>query len=410
MADKKYTKAKALEGVKIASFAQAMAGAMSVSYLASFGATTIKVESRTKLDWMRQAGPFIGDIQNPDYSIPYLYSNSGGQYGVTLNLKAEKGKELAKRIIEWSDVVIENFAGGVMARLGLGYQDLIKIKPDIIMASASIFGATGPYSNIAGYGTTLTALSAIPHLTGFPDGPPQLPSAAFTDFITPRIISLAVVSALDYRRRTGKGQFIDVSQLEAAVPLLTPVFLEYEINGRELGRVGNKSTRMAPRGAYPCKGEDRWCTISVVDDEEWERFCKVMGHPDWARSPRFSTIFNRIKNNDELDRLIGQWTRHYSPEELMNIMQGAGIAAGVVQTGKDLANDPHLRSRDFFYEIKLPGMGDVPYTGMTPKLSRTPAETGPTPLLGEHNHYVFTELLGLSDEEFVKLDNEGAFE
>ena len=401
---------RALEGVKIANFTHAMAGAFSAFFLASFGATVIKIESRTLLDWVRQSAPFIDNIQTPDRAVHYLSSNGGGQYGITLNFKSLRGKEIAKKIIQWSDVVMENFKGGTMAKAGLGYEDLKKIKPDIIMLSGSIYGETGPFSSLRGYGTTLTALTGFPHLTGFPDEPPQFPTQAFTDFISPRIMVLAIVAALEYRRATGKGQYIDAAQMEAAIPLLTPILLEYEVNGNEVERTGNRSAYMAPHGVYPCKGEDRWCTITVSGDEEWQRFCKVIGNLAWTSDPKFLTVLSRIKNVDELDTFVAEWTIKHTPEEVMRLMQDAGVAAGVVQTGRELATDPQLSSRHFFWEVDLPEVGNFPYNGLPATLSKTPYEIKRAPMLGEHNEYVYTQLLGISDEEFVQLDAEGVFE
>lgn len=400
---------RALEGVKIANFAQAMAGSLGASILASYGATVIKIESETRLDWMRQSEPFIDNIHTPDRSVHYLSANSGGQYGITLNFQNPQGNEIAKRIVQWSDIVMENFAGGVMAKASLGYEDLKKVKEDIIMLSGSIYGETGPFSSLPGYGSTLTALTGFPHLTGFPDEPPQLPSAAFTDFISPRIMVLAIIFALEHRQKTGHGQFIDAAQLESAIPLLTPLLLDYQINEREVQRTGNKSTFMAPHGVYPCKGEDRWCTIAVSGDREWQSFCQVLGHPDWVHEPKFEGVLERIKNADDLDEQVATWTIRYSPEEVMKLMQEAGIAAGVAQTGKDLAGDPHLNERGFFWDLDHPGIGNFSYTGMPAGLSETPYEIKRAPMLGEHNEIVYTKILGITDEEFIKLDTEGVF-
>jgi crotonobetainyl-CoA:carnitine CoA-transferase CaiB-like acyl-CoA transferase len=191
-----------------------------------------------------------------------------------------------------------------MARAGLGYDDLKKVNPNVIMLSASIYGESGPFSQVRGFGSTLTALTGFPHLTGFPDEPPQLPSAAFTDYISPRIMVLAIMVALDHRRATGEGQYIDSAQLEAAVPLLTPVLLDCGVNRREPGRTGNKSPYMAPHGVYPCKGDDRWCTISVSSDEEWAQFCAVIGNPLWTKDPTFGNTLGRVKNSEVLDTFV----------------------------------------------------------------------------------------------------------
>jgi benzylsuccinate CoA-transferase BbsF subunit len=401
---------KALGGIKVANFTHAIAGPLAASILASYGATVVKFESRNHLDWMRQTSPFIGNIQTPDRATAYLTGNSGGQYGATLNFRHPSAYKVIAKIVTWADVVIENFAGGVLAKAGLGYEDLKKIKPEIIMLSGPIFGQTGPFANMPGFGSTLTALSGIAHLTGFPDEPPQLPSIGFTDFISPRVMVLAIVAALDYRYHTGKGQFIDAAQVEAVLPFLTRAFLDYEVNGREAEREGNRSDYLAPHAVYPCKGEDRWCTISVTDDLEWEKFIQVIGCPAWTQSSKFSSPLARVKNAGELDKLVGGWTMNYPPEEIMSLLQSAGIASGVVHFGQDLAVDPHLEANNYYWETEIPGIGKYPYSGMPVKMSETPYVIKRAPLLGEHNEYVYTNVLGFPDEEFVNLLADGVLD
>jgi crotonobetainyl-CoA:carnitine CoA-transferase CaiB-like acyl-CoA transferase len=401
---------RVLDGVKIAAFEQALAGPLTTTILASYGAEVVRIETGTRLDWHRQAGPFIGNVSLPDRSVPYLFVNAG-KFGVTLNLRKPEAIEVAKRIIMWADVVVENFAGGVMARLGLGYENIRKIKPDIIMLSAGIYGQTGPFAEVKGHGGPLTALTGFPLLSGFPDQIPQFPGFAITDFIAPRANVLAIVAALDYRRRTGKGQYIDASQFECAVHLLSPVLLEYEVNGREAQRIGNRSTYAAPHGVYRCKGDDRWCAITVFNDEEWDKFCQAIGSPVWTKNPEFSTLRDRLENQDKLDRLVEEWTINHSPEEAMKIMQVAGVAAGVVQSGQDLGNDPQLKRRQFYWKLEHPSdIGNFTYSGMPARLSKTPYEMRRAPMLGEHNEHVCTQLLGMPDEEFIQLMGDGVFD
>jgi len=400
---------KALEGVKVAALIQGIAGPFTAATLASYGAQVLRIESRTRIEWHRQAGPFVDNVASPDRSVLYHFINPG-LYGVTLNLKHPRAMEVMTRIVKWSDVVVENFAGGVMKRMGLGYEDLKKIKPDIIMLSAAIYGQTGPYGEVPGYGGTLTALTGLPHITGFPDQMPQFPAQAVTDFIAPRANVLAIVAALDYRRKTGKGQYIDAAQMESAVPFLTPLLLQYDAEGKEAERMGNRSTYAAPHGVYRCKGDDRWCAITVFNDEEWEQFCQAIGKPAWAESTEFATLMGRLNNLDKLDRLVEEWTMNHSPEEVVSLMQGAGVAAGAVQSGQDLDSDPQLKHRHFYWEFDHPEIGNFTYSGMPAKLSKTPYEMRRAPMLGEHNEYVYTQLLGMSDEEFVQLMADGVFE
>jgi len=393
---------KALDGVKVIGCELAQAGPMTTSFLASYGAEVIRVESRTRIDWHRQVSPFIGDRTSNEASVCYLNANSG-KLNFTLDLKHPRATEVLTSLVKWADVVAENFAGGIVSRLGLAYERLKEIKPDIIMLSSSIYGQTGPFAEVPGYGALLTAMTGLPHITGFPDQLPQYPGFAITDFIAPRINVMAIVAALDYRHRTGKGQYIDAAQIETVIPLLAPVLLEYEANGRETTRTGNRSPHGAPHGVYRCQGEERWCAIAVFSDEEWQKFCQVIGSPAWTQDPEFSTVMGRIKNNDKLDRLIEEWTVNHTAEEVMKLMQEAGIAAGVAQGGADLDNDPQLKHQHFYWKLENPGMKDMSYLGIPAQLSKTPYEVTRAPHMGEHTEYICTKVLGMTDEEFVGL-------
>lgn len=400
---------KALEDVKVASLVQGVTGPLTASILAAYGAQVLRIESRTRIEWHRQAGPFIGNVSLPDCSTAYLFVNPG-LYDFTLNLKHPRAMEVWSRIVKWADVIIENFAGGVMDRMGMGYEDLKKIKPDIILLSAAIFGQTGPFAKVPGYGGTLTAITGMAQITGFPDQLPQFPGFVISDFIAPRANVLAIVSALEYRRKTGKGQFLDAAQMESTIPLLTPVILEHEANAREAQRIGNRCPYAAPHGVYRCKGENKWCAITVFTDEEWTRLCQVIGHPEWITSAEFGTLLGRLKNVDRLDELVEEWTMEHSPEEVLDKMQAAGIAAGAVKSGQDLDSDPQLRHRQFYWTLDHPDIGDFTYTGMPAKMSETPYEIKRAPMLGEHTEHVCTHFLGMSDEEFVELMADGVFE
>lgn len=400
---------KALDGVNVVSFELAQAGPMTTSFLAAYGARVIRIESQKHLDWHRQIGPFLGDVNSPDRACCFLNANPG-KMSVTLNLKHPASIGIIRKVIAWADVVVDTFAGGVMERLGLGYHDLVKIKPEIIMLSSDTYGHSGPFAGIPSYGVPLTALSGLPHITGAPDQMPQFPGFAITDFIVPRTNVLAIVSALDYRRKTGRGQYIDASQFECVIPLLTPVILELEGNGADAGRIGNRSRYGAPHGVYRCLGDDRWCAISVFTEQEWENFCKALGHPDLAHASRFATLTERLKNHDELDRIVESWTMTRRAEEVTEILQSAGVACGVVQTGRDLANDPQLKHDGFYRRVDHPGTGSFSYSGMAAQLSRTPYEISRAPNLGEHNELVCRNIVGLSDDEFVSLLGQEVFE
>jgi benzylsuccinate CoA-transferase BbsF subunit len=399
-----------LEGVKVADFTWALAGPITTKILAIYGAQVVKIEGRTRPDVERASvPPYKDDVPGVNRAGFFNHINNN-KLSVAINLAKPKGVEVAKRLVAWADIVVDNFAGGVMKRLGLSYDELKRVKPDIIMLSSSMQGQTGPHSQHPGFGQHLTPLSGFNHITGWPDRePPTL--VWYTDYIAPHFSILALVAALLYRRRTGRGQYFDMSQYENGVHFLSPLILDYVVNKRVSTRMGNRSAYAIPHGAYRCRGDDRWCVIAVSSDEEWERFCKVTGKSQWRSDPRFMTFQGRKENEDELDRLVESWTVNRSAEQVMTEMQGAGVSAGVVQTGEDLIeNDPHLKSRHFYWELEHPEIGMYRAPGPAFRLSKLPCELESAPLLGEHNEYVLKEILGMSDEEIAELIIEGAIE
>jgi benzylsuccinate CoA-transferase BbsF subunit len=399
-----------LEGIKVADFTTSVAGPLTAQYLAHHGAEVIKIESGTRMDISRVVMPYKDNIPGPDRSPGYTHSNSN-KYGVTLNLRHPRGSEVAKRIVAWADIVIENFRAGVMERLGLGYQEVIKVKPDIIMMSLSMQGQTGPHANHGGYGSQLPALVGIANLCGWPDRLPAFVYGAYTDLTVPHVAVTILLAALDYRRRSGKGQFIDCSQYEIGVHFLGPLLLDYLVNGREASRMGNRCPYAVPHGVYRCRGDDRWCSIAVFSDEEWQNLCRVMDNPKWTEQPKFATLLGRKENEEELDKLIERWTISYSAEEVMTWLQGAGVPAGVVENAEDLLNDPQLNHRHHFWILDHPEIGKHVHDGPSFRLSKTPGELRMSgPCLGQHNEYVYTKILGMSDEEFVELLSDGVFE
>jgi benzylsuccinate CoA-transferase BbsF subunit len=331
---------------------------------------------------------------------------------MALNLKHPKGVEVAKKIVAWADVAIENFTPGTMERKwGLGYEGVRKIKPDIIMLSTSPLGQTGAEAQQGGFGTELASRAGFFHFIGWPDQEMVGFSYPYTDTNSPPFAAIAVLAALEYRNRTGKGQYIDLSQHEVAVHHLAPAVLDYTVNRREGGRIGNRHHSASPHGIYRCKGDERWCAIAVFSDSEWEAFCNVIGNPSWTKNPKFATLLSRKQNEDDLDSLIESWTKNYSAEEVMHKMQNAGVAAGVVESGKDLIEDPQLQHRHHFWYLNHPDVGPTAYDGPPFKLSETPAELNmPAPIIGQHTEYVCTQILGMPDEEFVELLADGVFE
>jgi crotonobetainyl-CoA:carnitine CoA-transferase CaiB-like acyl-CoA transferase len=405
------SKRKPLEGVKIVDFGWLIAGPLVTKTLADYGAEVILVEGKSRAGGWRTHPPFEpkGDISDLERNINYLSVNTS-KHSIAVNMRVPGGKDFVKRLIARADIVSENYAGGAMERMGLGYEELKKIKPDIIMLSACMMGQTGPYANFGGDGNVLTALAGFTHITGWPDRDP-VALGPYTDYIGPHYSLSAVLAALDYRRRTGKGLRIDVSQYETGVHFMSPLVLDWNINRRVANRMGNRSTFTVPHGVYRCAGNDKWCAIAVFSDEEWNSFCKVIGNPTWTLDDRFNTLTARMKNIEALDELINKWTIKHSAEDVMTMMQTSGIAAGIVQNADDLVNkDPQLKQRQYFWELDRAILGKH-HCGRAPfTFSKASCELRPAPLLGEHNEYILKNILNLNDEEIVQLVIDGIIE
>jgi len=314
---------------------------------------------------------------------------------------------VARKIISQCDIVSENFATGVMSKWGLDYDSVKQLRPDIIYISSSNMGQTGPQAGIAATGNQLVALTGLTHLTGWPDRVPSQPYAGITDTIAPRFGVAALLAALDHRINTGKGQHLDLSQFEAGLQFLSPVFLDYFANGREAMRAGNRAPTAAPHNAYRCRGEDRWCVIAVETEDEWQRFSHALGNPSWTRNARFATLKSRKRHEEELDRLVEEWTKCRTAEEIMEKLQAVGVAAAVVSNAEDICSDAQLKHRQFLQPLEHPDMGTVDFQAHGFKLSRTPAEIHSSPSLGQHTEYILREVLSLSDEEVLDLLSSG---
>jgi len=398
-------------GLKILAFCWAVVGPLTMKLFADYGATVIRVETNKRPCTMRSSAPYKDNIPGVNRGGYFTYYNSN-ILSLSLNMNQPEAIEIAKKLVAECDVVMENYTPGVIEKWGLDYDELKKIKPDIIMLRQSGYGSWGPYSQLPAFGMVLVPIAGLPNFIGWP-GKEPLPVgvSAYTDCISPRFASAALIAALDYRNKTGKGQLLDLSQFETAIYFLMPAVLEYISSGRETSRIGNSSPYAAPHGVYPCKGDDRWCTISVSSDDEWASLCREIGKPEYVEDPRFNSLENRKKNEDELNKLIGDWTAGFSPEEVMERLQAAGVPAGVVKNTADVYDDPQLRQRNMYWPMNHSEMGLFTHLGQSFQLSRTPAKAySPSPLLGEHTEYVCTELLGMSDEEFIDLMQKGVFE
>jgi len=371
-----------LKGIRILDFTWVLAGPYATRLLADFGAEVVKVQPRLP----REEGDFARGYDN---------TWNRNKLGITLDMSKPEGIALAKKLVLSSDAVVENFTPRVMANWGLDYENLKKLKPDIVMLSLSTMGNTGPHRDYTGFGPTIQAFSGLTHLTACPGGPPPGLGTAYADHVGALFACLALLGALEYRRRTGRGQYIDVSQVEAMASLLGDAF----IPGREAA---------APYGVYRCQGDDRWCALAVASDEEWQGFKKALGSPPWAEDKRLATLASRLSNKEKLDSLIEDWTGKHTAEEVMAQLQAQGVAAGVVQDARDLAKDPQLKERGFFIELDHPRTGKAVSDATPVRLSDTPPlYSRPAPFPGQDNDYVYGEILGLSESEINKLKKRG---
>jgi benzylsuccinate CoA-transferase BbsF subunit len=407
---------RALEGITVADFTWLVAGPTVSKYLAIFGATVVKVESSTRLDGTRQTGPFAG---KPTFNSSAQFANHNtSKLSLGVNMSDPRGLEVARKLATWADVVVENFTPGVMAKWSLGYDDIRKANPGVVMLSTSFQGQTGPAATQSGYASLLHALCGINHVTGWPDLPPVDLGAAYGDLIGVWFAIATVVAALDRRSKTGEGVAIDLSQFESSIHFLAPAILDYTVNGREWARQGNRSDVAAPHNVYRCAdnpaagaaANDRWCAIACYTEQEWQTLCRAMGKPSLAKEPRFATQALRRQNADALNALIDAWTSSRKAEDVMRYMQRAGVPAGTVASGYDLHADAQMRHRGHMVKLEHAQMGLRTYDAPSFRLSRTPHEMRAAPLLGEHTHHVVTSLLGMSDAEYAELLGAGVLE
>jgi benzylsuccinate CoA-transferase BbsF subunit len=323
---------------------------------------------------------------------------------LSLDLKNPAAVSVAHRLIAWADVYLESFTPGTVDDLGIGYEAAHSLNPSIIMASTCLMGQSGPAAAFAGYGYHAAAIAGFYEVTGWPDLPPDGPWGAYTDTIAPRFLAATVMAALDHRRRTGQGQYIDAAQVEMALHFLAPQIIDFNVSGRLVSRSGNRSETMAPHGAYACAGEDQWCAIAVETGEQWDALRRGLGDPAWAKDGRFETIAGRLEYQDEIDGHLGEWTRDRPAQEVMHLLQSAGVPAGVVQRSSDLLRDPQLEHRRFFRYMDHPEMGNIPYTGHQFRIQGYDSgPRSPAPLLGQHNEFVMREILGMMDEEITEV-------
>ena len=396
------------EGVKVADFAWVGVGPISAKYLADHGASVVRVESESRPDVLRGGGPFKD--AEPGWNRSQFFGDfNTSKQSLSLDLKSPDAVALAKQLIAKSDVMIESFAPGAVARMGLGYDEVKELNPGLIMISTCLMGQTGPASSMAGYGYHAAAMAGFYELTGWPDADPAGPWVAYTDTIAPRFISALLAAALDHKRRTGEGCYIDVAQIETALHFLGPELLDFQANGRLATRLGNRSPVHAPQSIYPAAGDDQWVAIAIDDDAQWPRLCAAIGCSEMADDRGLAEHAGRLKRHDEIDDAISAWTTTVPPQEAMQRLQAAGVPAGAVQRSSDLLADPQYRHRRFYRWHDHPEMGHIPYAGHQYRISGY--DNGPraaAPMLGQHSFDVLSGFLGLDDEAIAAAYASGA--
>ena len=328
---------------------------------------------------------------------------------MTVDLGKSEGKEIFRKLIKISDVFVENNSVDVMEKLGFDYENLKKTKPDLIMVRSQGLGMTGSRRRWRTHGHQVDSLVGGILLRGYFDMHPMANASIYLgDYICPMHCTFAVITALHYRRKTGKGQLIDAAATENSLPTVAGAFMDYSMNGRQQATRENRDPMAAPQGCYPCKGKDRWVNISIFSDEEWRAFRHAIGRPSWSLEERYATSQGRWQYHDELDKLIGEWTSQHDNYAVMHILQKAGVAAGPVLDPSDVYNDPHFKDRGFFEEKYQEDCGAHLYPGVIWKFGRTPLGIRTPPVrLGEHNEYVYKEILGVSEKEYEELKQEG---
>jgi crotonobetainyl-CoA:carnitine CoA-transferase CaiB-like acyl-CoA transferase len=424
-----------LAGVRGVVLTQAWAGTFATELLGLLGAEIIQVEARQRLDsWRGGYGGAVpkalrgnGTAVHPWNTNPLYNSVNLNKQTVTLNLSHPEGIAIFKRLVPFADFVAENFSPRVMGNLGIGYEALKAIRPDVILLSMSAYGATGPYANFPGIGGTIEPMAGMSWLLGYEDGPPINSGQMYPDPVAGYYGVAAVLIALHHRERTGEGQHIDLSMQEANMTFIADALMEYSAGGRVRTRMGNRHTSMAPHNVYRCNDErgtmndevgdesihrssfiihrsDAWIAISAATDGEFGRLCEAAGHREWAADPRFADVASRKRNERELDGLIGGWTATRDAAELEGMLQAAGVTAARVRNARDVLETEHLWQRGMLAWVEHPEAGRHAQAAAPWRLSRTPGGvTRPSPCLGEHSREVLARFLAIDDAEYERL-------
>ena len=400
-----------LEGVRIVEMGQLIAIPSAMKWLGDMGAQVIRLESVQRLESYRTDSLYHNDVEGEFWNRgANFYEQNRNKLGLTLDLSRDEGRGVLRDLIAVADVFAENFTPRVIRNFGLEYEDLRKIRPDIIMVSSTGYGFEGPWANFGATGPATEGAAGLAYVTGYRDGGPVMSEIPFTDYTAGEHTVAAVMLALMHRLNTGQGQFIDVSQTQTCSATVPEALLDWTVNGRVEERIGNEDPAMSPHGCYPCAGDDRWIAIAVDSDEAWRGLCRVMGRADWAADDRYADVLGRIRHRAELDKMLGFETRSHDNHELMARLQAEGVAAGAVADSEDLLFNVHLKERRFYEVVEhheATGMPPLPYAGRPWKLSGTPAVAPqPAPIMGQHNRDILAGLLGRTDDEVAALEEE----
>ena len=408
----------ALGGLRILDLSQVAAGPYATMFLGFMGAEVIKIESLSRMDINRgKARPSPDDLrvypngnpgEHPWNTTAHHVHRNINKRSLTLDLSAKRGKELFLELAKVCDVLVENYRGSVMDRLGLGYDVVSRLNPGLIYMKISSQGANGPEANYGSLGSTLEQTAGLASITGDDDGLPLMTNLVYPDPVVGILSFGALMTALRRRLKTGSGCLVDLSQREVTTMLLGEAILDFSVTGRIAGTMGNRHRDMAPQGVYPCSGEDMWVAISVSSDEEWESLCRVMGQPHLASDSRFADPKSRRNNHDDIDLVISTWTETQDHYQVMYLLQAQGVPAAPVLKGGEVIDDPHLESRGFWDVVNHPEAGTYKQVTTPWLLSNSPRATStPAPGLGEHNYQVLSGLLGLSKSEIDTLAQKG---
>lgn len=406
-----------LKGVRVISLTEVWAGPFATSLLGDMGADVLHIEAIQRVAQTRGVlRPSPGTRDYPDGEpgsrpwerISGFNGTNRNKRGITVDLTRGEGIDLFLKLIKLSDIIIDNYAAGTVDRMGVGYNVLSKANPHIIQLSMPGWGVDGPYQGYISFGSHVDAMIGHTYLRSYPDADPSLTtSIVHSDATNASMAVFAVMAALNYRLRTGRGQYIDLSQAESFMTQLGEYVLEYTMNGRVPQPVGNRHPYLAPHGVYPCLGHDRWITIAVEGDQQFANLCRVMGQMDLLDDPRFADALSRYQHQDELEGIVEGWTRDRDAHDLLEQLQQAGIAAGVVNNDQDLYENPHLQARGFFQEVNHPQAGTHLYPGPYWRLNgEVPRIRLPATCLGEHNQEVYQGLLGFDDAQYAKLQDD----